>query len=711
MKPISKIVLLTIFFSLLSGTLYSQSWSSGFSLNPRLSLPIANSSNEYKPGIGTELEGFFCHDSLPWLNFGLIAGYQLIPLNLLQEGYIAQTNLSLIDYGLLIKSGITLADRFTLYAAANASAFTAILNGNIYHDAMGFCWGINGGCDFLLNNTFSLQAGVGYTSYLGLHNGFNINIGASARISGPGSPVIPRKSFVPANLIHQPLKGNIEFFDVQINTIFPVLYKYYFDTPVGTATILNNGDDTLSNIKISLSLSQHMDSPKLSGTIIELAPGEKADVELYLLLTSSILSLTEGGKLAGELNADYFVDKRPGKDSRTVVVKSYHRNAMRWDDDQKLATFITSRDEEIQRYARNIASLVRGLEIKGMNAEFQQGMAYFEAMNISDIAYVTDPGNSYKEMSADAFTIDTIQFPRQTIEYKAGDCDDMTVTYTALLESVGVETGFITVPGHIFSAFKLNMTRADAKRSFVNSDYFIYLDEQVWVPVETTALSEGFIKAWELGAAQWYQHAGEDRAKLFPTRKAWSTYQPVAFEVSDHKLASLDNDELTSQFTEELNNFVDDELAIQQHELLEKLSINQEDTRTLNRLGVLFARYDRNEEAMSYFEQATKEGNYLPALVNMGNMAFLQEDYYSAGSYYQRVINIRPSTATAVLGLARVSHALNDLEKTSELFKNLQALSPELAAQYSFLETGSGENGRESNLLSLGSSMSWDWDN
>ena len=36
------------------------------------------------------------------------------------------------------------------------------------------------------------------------------------------------------------------------------------------------------------------------------------------------------------------------------------------------------------------------------------------------------------------------------------------------MEAVGIETAFITVPGHIFMAFALDMSPAEAKRSFLN---------------------------------------------------------------------------------------------------------------------------------------------------------------------------------------------------------------------------------------------------
>ncbi len=710
MKIFSRIATILIILFILINSASAREWSSGLNVNPRMPLPLGEDSSAFKPGMGMEIEGLFSYSALPFLSFGLNTGYQFVPLQLQQSSYAGNTNLSLIDYGLIVKSGFSISDRFSLFARANAGAFNAILHGDTGGSAMGFAWGVNGGVDFILNKSLALQIGAGYSSYIPLYNGLSINIGLSIRIAGPGSLGIPRKDFVPAAEILQPVTGNIEFFDVRIEKIFPILYKYYFNRPVGSATVLNNGDETITDVEIRLSLSQHMDSPSLSGTIEELLPGEKASVELNLLLTGSVLSITEGAKLAGELTADYFRGKRPGNDSRTVVVETYHRNAMRWDDDEKIAAFITARDEEIQRYSRNIASLVRDLGIKGMNGEFQKGLTYLEVMNLAGIAYVIDPGNSYKEMSANAFAVDTVQFPRQTIEFRAGDCDDMTVTYTSLLEAVGVETGFITVPGHIYSAFKINMNKAEAARTFSTPEKFIYIDEEVWVPVETTALTEGFLKAWEMGADQWYRHAENNNSRLFPTRNAWSTYEPVAFEVSDHRLEQIDSDKLVERVTEELKSFVDDEIAVQEEGLRDRLERRPGNPRILNRMGVLYARYDRNDEAMDLFKEAAAAGTYLPAQVNIGNIAFLDEDYYTAGSWYQKVINAKPTLASAVLGMARVSHALNDFGKAESLYAELQTLSPELAERYTYLDNRAGGTSRASDAMLYGTSIAWDWD-
>ncbi|MFW6293995.1 MAG: hypothetical protein ACOC7V_16970, partial [Spirochaetota bacterium] len=69
--------------------------------------------------------------------------------------------------------------------------------------------------------------------------------------------------------------------------------------------------------------------------------------------------------------------------------------------------------------------------------------------------------------SEDRGAVDFLQFPRQTLTYSSGDCDDLTALYIALLESVGVDTAFITVPGHIYAAFAVETSPEEARREFV----------------------------------------------------------------------------------------------------------------------------------------------------------------------------------------------------------------------------------------------------
>jgi transglutaminase-like putative cysteine protease len=77
------------------------------------------------------------------------------------------------------------------------------------------------------------------------------------------------------------------------------------------------------------------------------------------------------------------------------------------------------------------------------------------------------------------------------MSYKAGDCDDLTLLYCALLEGLGVESAFIAIPGHIYAAFALDTAYLEAVRLLIPSDLVIPLDGKAWVPVQITELDGG----------------------------------------------------------------------------------------------------------------------------------------------------------------------------------------------------------------------------
>ena len=85
-------------------------------------------------------------------------------------------------------------------------------------------------------------------------------------------------------------------------------------------------------------------------------------------------------------------------------------------------------------------------------------------MRISGLVYVIDPSTPYLEYSKTGGAVDFLQFPRHTLDYKAGDCDDLSILFNSLLESIGIKTAFITVPGHIFTAFNINIPPDQASR-------------------------------------------------------------------------------------------------------------------------------------------------------------------------------------------------------------------------------------------------------
>ena len=163
-------------------------------------------------------------------------------------------------------------------------------------------------------------------------------------------------------------------------------------------------------------------------------------------------------------------------------------------------------------------------------------------------------------------------------------------------------------------------------------------------------------------------------------------------------------DMVQSSFMSEIQRIANREISVQEPSLLDRLASRPEDYRTRNRLGVLYARYGRQEDARLQFEQALESEQYPPALLNLANLAFLGGELESARFYYGQAIDVDPNSTAAILGLARVDFADQRYDEASGGHLRLQTIAPELAEQFSYLAgsvTGSGDTGSRANDAAL----------
>jgi tetratricopeptide (TPR) repeat protein len=241
------------------------------------------------------------------------------------------------------------------------------------------------------------------------------------------------------------------------------------------------------------------------------------------------------------------------------------------------------------------------------------------------------------------------------------------------------------------------MGRDEAMKSFSNThDLIMREDGTVWIPVETTLLSEGFLAAWAAGAKQWRTHFPNNEAGFFETSTAWKTYQPVAFSVSDIELGMPPRDVVISSVRQELETFINREIYPREQRLLTRIESVQNSGKTMNKLGVLYARYGLYGKAEKWFVEAIDRFKYFPALINMANIHFIAGDYGRARDRYEQALDQRPENAAALLGLARVEHEMENFGSARKAYEQLAAVSSEIAEKYSYLALGQGgvETGR-----------------
>ena len=469
--------------------------------------------------------------------------------------------------------------------------------------------------------------------------------------------------------------SGVELGQFHFDDVFPVLYKYYDDHPIGSAIVENHGDLPAEKVTIELIVKGFMTEKKLCQAIDRLDPGETRQVSLYGLFTEDVLKLTEGTKALVNVSIGYSAGGSKNAAEHVHTLRFLKRNNMSWEDDRRAAAFVTANDPAIMKFAKMTAGVVASSSIKAVNDNLQKVIGIHEALKLFGMSYVVDPNSSYAVLSRTRTAIDFLQFPSETLDYKAGDCDDLSILHCALLEAIGVETAFVTIPGHIFVAASLKLKPDEARRVFQRPDQLIFLNDVTWLPVEVTDIQGGFNKAWQSAATEWLLHKARGEAKLIPLHDAWQLYEPVAFSSATLSSSYPEQQSVAKMFKDELDGFIQQELSGRVAALQAVIEENPRNQVSVNTLGVLYARYGLVELAARTFARILETDEFLPALVNMGHLLFLNRDYKSALGFYERARKVNPRSDQALLAAARANHELENYGAVRDIYADLRAVN------------------------------------
>lgn len=535
--------------------------------------------------------------------------------------------------------------------------------------------------------SFSLGVTGTYRNFFGLYNDVAVAIGTSYHFGGGfNGTTIQRQG---GGGRPTPLQGNmksgtgLQFSKVAISDIYPVFYKYYDDHPVGTAIIHNYERSTIQNVKVSVFVKEYMTDPKETNGPDTIEPGADASTDLYGLFTKDILSNTESTKVSARVTLTYTLNGTPVTQDTVQTLQVLRRNSLTWDDDRKAAAFVSANDPTAVTFAKNVQSMVQGKASASIEPNLQLAMAIHDALTLYGLTYSTDP---VATLNSDNKTVDYIQFPQQTLDYRGGKCSDFSVLYASMFEAIGIESAFITIPGHIFMAIAMQMSQEDVRKTFQNSDDFIYQGGKAWLPIEITLREGGFLKAWQLGAKEWRENKAKNQAAFYPLHEAWKIYQPVGYSSTASNIAIPAQNKLVKMYTDEVNSFVTSQIGRQEAALLAAANKAANKSKPLNSLAVLYSRYGLYDKAQRTLGDVLAKDEYVPALINMGNIYFVQSKTDKALDFYNRAYKKDPNNPTVLLCVARVNHALENYSIAKKAYADLQVKDPELAQRFAYLD-------------------------
>ncbi len=497
--------------------------------------------------------------------------------------------------------------------------------------------------------------------------------------------------------------------NLTIDGIFPSLYRYYSDHALGHVELQNIGSATISGVSVQFLVPGFTQSPTAADVPSTLGVGVRESADIRALFAPSILSQSDGAAASAELSVQYSSQGKTYKETVARPVTLLNRNAIRWNDDKKVGAFMFTNDPALLRWSGQVTGMVDDTTTNVLTRNLLTAIRMFEAIRAAGVTYVVDPTSPYASLSRDASAVDFVRFPVETLDQRGGDCDDLSVLYNSLLESVGVNTAYITTPGHILTAFDLGMSQATATKVFAKTDDLIFRDGTTWVPVETTLPEQGFTRAWQTAAIEWREAQSAETANFFTTGSAWSLYPPAAYS-APQAAPVPPKSQVVTLFNDELSAYRKVTFGPKEAELLARLDKSPSASGD-NQLGILYAQYGLFPQALDRFKRALAREEYLPAMINAANVLSIGQKYDEARAYLVRAEKIDPNNAHVLMSLAYSYFHDGNQQEAKNAFERASRIDPQLAASYPLFGSspgtaGSGRASRESGAAEIFTS---DW--
>ncbi len=481
----------------------------------------------------------------------------------------------------------------------------------------------------------------------------------------------------------------LEITRVELGEVFASAYKYYEAHPLGKVVIKNNTARMHPKVKLSFSIKEFMDFPT-EIEIPEMPPKKEMVFDLKPVFSNKILDVTENTSLQSEVSLTYHVGGEPRTVTRTFPVTLYERHAMTWDEKGKVGAFVTPRDPAVADFSRPVIQPYVDA-YPNLHQSIVYARAVYAALGVYGLSYIVDPTSPYQEFSEQRARVDYLQYPRDTLARKSGDCDDLSTLFAACLENIGIDAALVDVPGHVFVMFNTGVPEQDKAVLGFPDPLLILYQGTAWIPVEMTLVGSSFTKAWQKGAEEYRDWSAKGKAEIIDIHKAWEQFKPATLPKADVKPVKVKREEIEAKYRGELDALARQRLTNLSAEYLDALKKNPNDQNALGQLGILYGENGLYAESLVQFQKmlALDKSNAV-ALNNIGNINLLQERLEDAKQAYESALKLAPGEPGIMVNLARVLFQTGKQEEAKKLFQEAAAIDPRVPRQYGDLAASLG---------------------
>ncbi|MCP5062970.1 MAG: transglutaminase domain-containing protein [Ignavibacteriae bacterium] len=295
----------------------------------------------------------------------------------------------------------------------------------------------------------------------------------------------------------------VEILDVKIlDEIYPTQSENYIDRPFAIGKIMNLTDEKVS-VKPS-SFINELNSEIIYSPIISVEPFDTIDIPFFTIISNE-KNIIEKRKIA---QSNFYVstisDEPDDEIKKPILIND--RNS--WDGNvNNLRHFVKSDIDFSHNFAKKILK-------ENEDSSSETNLTIVQFNNIKTLYNKIVKNMSY--VSDRRATSDYVQFPRETLNIKGGDCDDLSVCFSSILESVGIQTAFIDYKpngsiGHVCLLVNTSLVPSQAELITINDrKYFTRInvtgEEEIWLPIELTIFTS-FEDAWNSASTRFYKEA------------------------------------------------------------------------------------------------------------------------------------------------------------------------------------------------------------
>lgn len=482
----------------------------------------------------------------------------------------------------------------------------------------------------------------------------------------------------------------VEISRVQVDDLFPSLYRNYADVtslPVGEVTLTNNTAVPISGASVTVFVDQLMSAPTGSNvpTIVGLS---NTTVRLASVFKESILLNGEDKRMQATVSLKYMYEGKEREVKKNVNFVLHGRNAISWKDKRRLAAFLFTSNELVD-FVKQIEVQFRDAPRYDRYKTILQAAQVYTTLNKLDFTYSPDPNINYAKASVQTDILDYVQYPAETLVRRSGDCDDLVAVYCGLLECIGINTGYVDVPGHVFMAFDTEIDTTQIESSGLDRREVVIAFGKVWLPIETTMLGkQPFLTAWKYGAERYYKELSEQHfPELVTFEDAHKVYQASSFIPKNFKPALPPKEVVAPAYKETVYGLLDKTTSSMRVELEARRQAEPTNAYVRNKLAILLVRMGQYEKAEQLLKEAlTLSPNSATFHNNLGNVYYMTNRFDKAATEFTNSLEFDRTDPEVFINLCKAQLALGDKISARRTFETATKMRSDVEERYSFMK-------------------------